>query len=273
MSGPAPWAGLCLRFYLGLGAPAVRQRRAGAVVRAAAGVSPELVAALVARHRGEESGGDGQVERINFRCSRVRLEGSAYFVKEFPRARLLHDLERILRCSRADRAWRAGHLLPHLGVPTPRPVGTAHVRHPGQSPVEYLATEWLSDARPFPRLLRGQRGEARAELLGEFVGELRRWRARGIYLRDLVKNVLVTEGERGRTYWLTDLDGLHPLRRPTFRRLLHHLSQLAHWAGPLSPEETELICKRALGEAAGPRRRAATAALRGQTRFASPEAW
>ena len=70
---------------------------------------------------------------------------------------------------------------------------------------------------------------------------------RGIYLRDLVKNVLVREQADGRSYWLTDLDGLHPYRPLTRSRVLRHMRQLAHWAGPISREEATTICEEYLG--------------------------
>jgi len=251
---------LCSRFYLGLGAPATWQSFPSCRVRAAGGYPPDLVLGLVSSYRG----GTGEAARINFRCARVTPSGSstAFFVKEFPRHHLLHDLERWVRCSRVDRAWRAGHLLPRVGVLTPRPVGTAQARGEGGTTVEYLVTEWLAEAVPLPDLLEGN-PEVRASALSEFARELRRWHQCGIYLRDLVKNVLVSRAGGERQYWLTDLDGLHPFRRLSRRRVLHQMGQLSEWAGRLSADEVELICGGYFGERRGSLREATAQALLG----------
>ncbi len=245
--------GLAVRFYLGLGAPAKRGSFARCLLRAAPAYPLELVQALVSRYRGASDAPEGAVQVINFRCARIRPAGcdGAFFVKEFPRHHALHDVERWLRCSRVDRAWRAGHLLPRLGVLTPRPVGTAQARLETRAVAEYLITEWLEGAAPFPQLLKGAGAERRAVLLQEFAREMARWHSCGIYLRDLVKNVLVTEAEEGRGYWLTDLDGLHPLRRVTRRRVLQQMRQLGHWAKPLRREEAKMTAETYLGEAHG----------------------
>ena len=240
-------------FYLGLGAPAARREFPECRVRAAAGYSPELVRELLALYLAlrrpsadPRLGGParaGTLGAINFRCARIVPADSqtAFFFKEFPRIHWLHDVERSLRCSRVDRAWRAGHLLPRLGVATPPPVGTAWARVNGR-PVEYLATEWLDDAVPFPGVVTAAPGPDRASLLAQFASEMRRWHDLGIYLRDLVKNVLVTSTLTQRQCWLTDLDGLHPARRPTRGRVLRQMRQLADRVGPLSPDEAQLIC-------------------------------
>jgi hypothetical protein len=242
---------LALPFYLGLHAPGAWQQFPEGWVRSAAGLSPDLMYKLVMLYRGERE--DGGVERLNFRCAKVTVSGSdeAFFVKAFPRHHALHDLERWLRCSRVDRAWRAAHLLPRLGVLTPKAVGTALMRGGDSGVVEYLATVWLEGAVPFPQMLSDLRGEARAQAVGEFAQAMRGWHARGIYLRDLVKNVLVTERGGVRRYWLTDLDGLHPFRRVNRRRLLHHMRQLRHWTGPLRPAEMQVICEAYLGRPRG----------------------
>jgi len=243
---------LGIPFYLGLRALATRQTYPECCVRAAAGRTPELVRALLTLYRGDDTAGAGSVEQINFRCAALTLgdTGERFFFKEFPRHHLLHDVERALRCSRVDRAWRAAHVLPHLRVLTPRAVGTVIARADHGPAVEYLATEWLDGAIPFPDYVRQseQRANARLPLLREFAGNLRHWHAQGVYLRDLVKNVLVREEARARSYWLTDLDGLHPYRWLTRSRILRHMRQLAHWVGPLHPEEAIAICRNYLGE-------------------------
>lgn len=258
------WIRLARRFYLGFGAPAVRRAFPESRVRAATGYSPDLVRDLVASYLalkrsdsdlrlGGPAPAGGRAEIINFRCARIAPAGSegAFFVKEFPRLHSLHDLERFLRCSRVDRAWRAGHLLPPLGVATPRPVGTAQTRIEGQI-VEYLVTEWIDDAAPFPGVVAAASGRDRGLLLEEFAGDMRRWHDLGIYVRDLVKNVLVTSTLVQREYWLTDLDGLHPARRPTRGRILRQMRQLSDWVGPLSPDEAGLICHTYLGREGHP---------------------
>ncbi len=229
-------------FYLGLGAPATRRRYPDCRVRAAAGYQPELMRTLLLAYRGE--GGDAQVRRINHRCAEVILpDGRHFFLKEFPREHAFHDLERALRLSRVDRAWRAAHLLPRLGINTPRAAGTAAARGLDGRTIEYLATEWLDGAGPFPDAVReAKSAEERLALLGEFARSLRLWHDQGVYLRDLVKNVLVTESEAHRRYWLTDLDGLHPVKRVTRQRLLWHMGQLAHHVRPVTANEAERIC-------------------------------
>ncbi len=263
-------ARLCLRFYLGLGAPCVLASYPDCRVRAAAGYSPDLIRALLALRRGKSEA--GEVREVNFRCRIITPAGSEkrFLFKDFPRSHALHDLERILRCSRVDRAWRAAHLLPRLGILTPAPVGTAFVIDNGQ-PMEYLATEWLPEAMPFHMRLRelnvrsedpasaaspsvilsgpngtrkGYRSNApgeRARMLVEFAGHMRRWHDSGIYLRDLVTNVLTRESPEDLEYWLTDLDQLHPIKRVTRTRLLRQMAQLARWTGPLTESEAETI--------------------------------
>ena len=245
--------GLRLRFYLGLGAPGVRRAYGDCAVRAAAGRDPDLVRRLVALYRGEAGAEAGSVETINFRCAVITLAGSSerLFFKEFPRHHRLHDVERALRCSRVDRAWRAAHLLPRLGILTPRAVGTAFARLEDGRPMEYLATEWLDGAAPYHMRVHELSGDsaARIALLGEFARQLRLWHDCGVYLRDLVKNVLTRWSEGGLEYWLTDLDQIHPARRVTTGRLLHQMRQLAHWTGPLAADEADAIVVSYLGDA------------------------
>ncbi|MCJ7751715.1 MAG: lipopolysaccharide kinase InaA family protein [Armatimonadetes bacterium] len=247
----ASQARLSLTFYLGLGAPAVRATYPECRVRAASGYSPEFVRTLLALRRGESDA--GTAEEINFRCVVISPAGSdqRFFFKDFPRGHALHDIERTIRCSRLDRAWRAAHLLPRLGILTPRPVGTILATEGGE-PGEYLATQWLPDALPYHLRLRAVEGlERRRRMLEEFARHLRRWHDCGIYLRDLVTNVLTRESPGGIEYWLTDLDQLHPYRRLTRKRLLHQIRQLARWTGPLSKEEAEIILRGYLGEVTG----------------------
>jgi hypothetical protein len=234
-------ARLAFRFYLGLGAPCQRATYPECRVRAALGYTPELVRGLIALRRGDSAA--GEVREINFRCRVITPTGSnlRFFLKDFPRRDALHDVERALRCSRVDRAWRAAHLLPRLGILTPAPVGAAVAPVEGQ-PMEYLVTEWLPDAVPYHLRLREVRErEDRARMLREFALRLRRWHDCGIYLRDLVTNVLTRESAQGREYWLTDLDQLHPLKRITRKRLLHQMAQLARWTGPLTEWDAATI--------------------------------
>jgi len=254
-------ARLSLTFYLGLAAPAARATYPECRVRAAAGYSPEFVRTFLALRRGESDA--GTVEEINFRCVAISPAGSdqRFFFKDFPRGHALHDIERALHCSRVDRAWRAAHLLPRLGILTPRPVGTILATEDGER-IEYLATEWLPDALPYHMRLRAVEGlERRRRMLDEFARHLRRWHDCGIYLRDLVTNVLTRESPEGIEYWLTDLDQLHPYRRVTQGRLLHQIRQLARWTGPLSEEEAEIILRGYLGRVEGKGARAMEKAL------------
>ena len=240
-------ARLSLRFYLGLGAPCQRAAYPECRVRAAAGYTPELVRDLLALRRGESEAGD--VEEVNFRCRVITPAGGGqrFFLKNFPRGHALHDLERMLSCSRVDRAWRAAHLLPRLGMLTPAAVGTGFARVDGQ-PMEYLVTEWLPDALPYHiRLRRTHDPAGRARMLREFALHLRHWHDSGIYLRDLVTNVLTRESPQGLEYWLTDLDQLHPIRLVTRKRLLHQMAQLARWTGPLTESEASAIISACLG--------------------------
>lgn len=238
---------LTVHFYLGLGAPRRVVQEAGYRLRAARGESPELVRAAVTQYR------EGAVAaRINFRCARAFVPGvkRAVFVKEFPRLRWVHGLESRLRCSRVDRSWRAAHLLPRLGLPTPQVIGSAQVRLAEGESIEYLVTEWREGLVPFPELLQ-QRPVFRRELLEEFARYLRRCHGSGVYLRDLVKNVLIAEAEGSRSFLLTDLDGLHPARWPNRNRVRFHFRQLAHWAGPFSEAEARAICAAYLGGRSG----------------------
>ncbi len=254
-------ARLSLRFYLGLGAPASRAAYPECRVRAAAGHRPELVRRLLALRRGEDE--DGEIEEVNFRCVVIRPAGEerGFFLKEFSRYHALHDVESALRCSRVDRAWRAAHLLPRMGILTPRPVGTILAFGEGKT-TEYLATEWLSDAVSFHFRLRDVDGAAaRRQMLCEFASHLRRWHDCGIYMRDLVTNVLTTSSPAGVEYWLTDLEQIHPIKRITCKRLLHQMGQFARWAGPLSREEAAAIVEAYLGSTTGSAARAIERAL------------
>lgn len=238
---------LNMRFYLGIDAPCVRRTLTECRVRAGSGYAPDLIRDLVTLYRAEPE----QVERINFRCAGIRRgdTGERFFLKEFPRLRAVHDLERQLRCSQADRAWRAGHLLPQYRILTPRPIGTAQV-HGGDGVTEYLATEWLEGTTAWSDVLRRSPRVQRQEILSEFAGHMRRWHDRGLYLRDLVNNVLVTQERGQRWYWLTDLDGLHPIRCFNRGRVLYQMRQLGKWARP-DPEEAELIARTYLAPSAG----------------------
>jgi hypothetical protein len=240
--------GFAVRFYLGLGAPCERRRYPECRVRAAKGYSPDLVRTLLAVYRGESQ--QGEAERIKPSCGRVTLVADAmpFFVKEFPSRGRANDLERWARLSRGERAWRAAHLLPRAGLATPRAIGAAQARGRDGRMVEYLMTEWLEGARPFPRAL--AETEARAELLREVAAFMRQTHRADIYTRDLVKNVLVVESEGERRYWLCDLDGLHPYRRVTAKRILFHMRQLAHHARP-TVSEARLICEAHLGTTEG----------------------
>jgi len=247
---------LAIPFYLGLGAPAERRRYADCQVRAAAGSDAELMRTLLLIYRGESAAGKRRA--INHRCAEIVLpagrpaqdsEGSfgvpegRFFFKEFPWHHRFHDLERWLRLSRVDRAWRAAYLLPGLGINTPRAVGTATARASNGRPIEYLATEWLEDARPFPEVVHAATNkEERLTLVCEFARHLRLWHDQGVYLRDLVKNVLVTAGGVERTFWLTDLDGLHPAKGVGRGRVIRHMQQLAHHVGALTAAEADAVC-------------------------------
>ena len=247
---------LGMPFYAGWGAPAVTRRYPECRVRAAKGRSTDLLRSLLAAYRGEAAEGVGAVEEINYRCAAITVAGTGerLFLKEFPRQHWFHGVERALGCSRVDRAWRAAHLLPRLGVLTPPAVGTVRSHTVEGAAVEYLATEWLDGAVPFPERLKaaGEEGGTRAAMLREVARAMRGWHELGIYLRDLVKNVLVRDGESGRSYWLTDLDSLHPYRWVTRKRLLRVMRQLGHWAGPLSREEAHAVCEAYLGNTEGP---------------------
>ena len=242
------------RFYLGLGAPGERRRYPECSARAARGYSPEFLRTLLAIYLGQAGDEVGTLERVNFRCGRITVPGqpAGFFFKEFPRHHFAHDLERRLRLSRVDRAWRAAHLLPKMGLLTPRAVGTVQRPDPGGEMMEYLATEWFGGGLPYPEALHlvGGDPDARAARLREFIALMGRCHDRGVYLRDLVKNVLVRDDAGQRTYWLTDLDGLHPIRRITRRRLLFHLGQLAYYC-PLTQDEAQLVCSTYLGTTRG----------------------
>jgi hypothetical protein len=196
---------------------------------------------------------DGEIEEVNYRCVVIGPAGEErrFFFKDFPRQHGLHDAERVLRCSRVDRAWRAAHLLPPMGILTPAPVGTA-IEFGESGATEYLATEWLPDAVPYHVRLRDVASEVeRRQMLCEFAGHLRRWHDCGIYMRDLVTNVLVRSTPAGLEYWLTDLDQIHPIKRVTRKRLRHQMRQLARWSGPLSADEAAAIIEAHLGRRTG----------------------
>jgi len=246
--------GLGVRFYLGLGAPGERRRYPECSVRSARGYSPEFLRTLLAIYLGKAAAEVGTMERVNFRCGRITVPGqpTEFFFKEFPRHHFAHDLERRVRLSRVDRAWRAAHLLPRMGLLTPRAVGTVQRPDVGGEMMEYLATEWFGGGLPFPDALSlvGSDLDARAVRLREFTELMGRCHDRGVYLRDLVKNVLVKDEVGQRTYWLTDLDGLHPIRRINRRRILFHLGQLAYYC-PLTQDEARFVCDTYLGTTQG----------------------
>ncbi len=251
MSDRGQALGFAVRFYLGVGAPAERRRYPEGVVRAAAGYAPELVRALVGLYLEQADPRVGTVERVNFRSARVTLResGATYFVKEFPRRHFAHDVERALRLSRVDRAWRGAHLLPSLGLDTPAAIGTASRRDDRGTVVEYLATEWVGGAVPFIEALPAA-GERRLSLLREVAALMRLAHRRGVYSRDFVKNVLVRQEGEARRYWLIDLDGLHPIRRVNRRRVLFHLREFGYYCSP-AEEEVGAVCEAYLGRVEG----------------------
>ena len=232
-----------VRFYLGIGVPTRYRRGPDGRFRTAAGRTPELLRDLRALHRGEADATVGTVNRFNFRCTRVTLaaSGESFFVKDFPRHHLAHDVERRLGLSRVDRAWRAAYLLPRFGVLTPAPVGSVQRPDADGAVTEYLVTEWVEGTLTFFKEFAAAATPAAREVrLREFVAFMALCHRRGVYLRDLVRNVLVREGEGRREHWLTDLDGIHPLRLVNTRRILFHMRQLAYYC-PLTPEEARLV--------------------------------
>ncbi|MBN1460719.1 MAG: hypothetical protein JXA57_14385 [Armatimonadetes bacterium] len=242
---------LCAQFYLGLHAPARKATYADCRVRAAADYEPDLIRDLFLVHRGQSD--SASITEVNFRCwiLRPRQHEGAFFLKRFPRRHALHDMERYLHCSRVDRAWRAAHLFPRLGLLTPKATGTILTTEAG-APVEYLITEWVSDGLSFHHRLRATAdSKTRSDMLQEFARQLRYCHDRGIYLRDLVTNVLTQESAEARQYWLTDLDQFHPLRGVTRGRLLHQIRQLARWTAPLTEEEITAIVTSYLGISSG----------------------
>jgi hypothetical protein len=237
-----------VRFYLGIGVPTRHRRYPDGRFRSAAGRTPELLRDLLALHRGEAEASAGSVDRFNFRCTRVTLaaSGESFFVKDFPRHHFAHDVERRVGLSRVDRAWRAAYLLPRVGVLTPSPVGSVQQPDADGAVMEYLVTEWVEGTVPFFKdFATAATPEAREVRLREFVAFMALCHRRGVYLRDLVRNVLVREVEGKREFRLTDLDGIHPLRLVNTRRVLFHMRQLAYYC-PLAPEEARLVRDRYL---------------------------
>lgn len=242
---------VCAQFYLGLHAPAHTATYPDCRVRAAADYEPDLIRDLFLVHRGGSD--SARITEVNFRCwiLRPREHEDAFFLKRFPRRHALHDMERYLRCSRVDRAWRAAHLFPRLGLLTPKAAGTILTTEAG-APVEYLVTAWVPDGLSFHHRLRAAADlKTRGDMLQEFARQLRYCHDRGIYLRDLVTNVLTQDSQEGRRYWLTDLDQFHPVRGVTRGRLLHQLRQLARWTSPLTETEVTAIVTSYLGVASG----------------------
>jgi hypothetical protein len=136
-----------------------------------------------------------------------------------------------------------------MGVLTPAAVGSAFAVVDGQ-PMEYLVTEWLPDAVPYHLRLREMRDRGdRARTLQQFAQHLRSWHGSGIYLRDLVKNVLTRGSAQSLEYWLTDLDQLHPIKHITRKRVLQQMRQLSLWTGPLTEWEADTIAMAYLGRA------------------------
>jgi len=232
---------LCRRFYTRLDAPIHHGTIDGIRIRAAAAYKPEFVHALIDLYHSKSAA--GQVKTVNFRSKIVTPNGSTkrYFVKEFVKYHALHDLERAIRYTRADRVWRAAYLLPTLGFLTPPPVGLAVISDSTGEATDYVVTEMVEGGIPYHERVMPLSGHARRAMLHEFVIYLRQLHDSSIYLRDLLTNVLTRESGGNLEYWLTDLDQFHPYRRITRKRLLHHMFQLARWTGPLSEDETNDI--------------------------------
>ena len=51
----------------------------------------------------------------------------------------------------------------------------------------------------------------------------------------------VAEGER--KYWLTDLDGVHPVKKVTRERVIGHMRQLVHHVGFRTATEAKAVCE------------------------------
>jgi tRNA A-37 threonylcarbamoyl transferase component Bud32 len=154
------------------------------------------------------------------RSTRVTIRDERFVLKEFRTKGLLARLGDLLRGSRARRAFRKGHLLELLGIPTARVLAYAG---PRSSPSHLLCER----VRPGTRLgiaLREAAPGPRAALLLELGHLLGRLHGAGLSHRDLKeKNILIDEAGR---CVLVDLDGLCVRGRVSDRRAGKDLDRL-----------------------------------------------
>ena len=92
--------------------------------------------AFIAQGQLYKTGGSATVARID-------LAGRTLVIKRYNIKHFWHALKRCWRPSRAWRAWREGHRLLALGIPTARPLAVLERRYCGLRGVAYLITEHL----------------------------------------------------------------------------------------------------------------------------------
>lgn len=159
-------------------------------------------------------------------------DGDACFcVKEYRRAGWLDAAKRLLRGSRATRAWRGAARLALAGLTTPEPLAVAE-----RGRADYLVTRYVAGTEALDLLLADRFGgalpqaeiAAKRELIRSLAPWLRRAHDEGVYHDDWsAKNILAAErGGRWHFYFL-DFESVSGRKRLTWRRRAKNLAQLS----------------------------------------------
>ena len=207
-----------------------------------AGSRQVLSEALRAHRRALASGVGVLKDGRRSAVTRVQVGNISACVKEY-RANGVDRLKDRLRVSRAERAWRAAHVLAERGIATPEPMAVVE-----RGGTRHLLTRYVTAARPLDRLLLERFAAplsalerlAKLSLLHALGGWVRRIHDQGIYHGDWsAKNVLAVESEGVWSFLLLDLESVAPGRRLTTRRRAKNLGQLSD--PPLDLTPTDLM--------------------------------
>jgi tRNA A-37 threonylcarbamoyl transferase component Bud32 len=156
--------------------------------------------------------------------------------KRYSRRNLWKVVSGTFKASRANRAWRLGHLLRGMGIATPRPLVAVTPRSLSRRVDSYLATEFVEGfplhqfaerLSGLPRLSQTRAAASVAENVGGLLGRLH---AAGFRHRDLKTGNILIAGDLARPATvaavLIDLDGVSRRRLLNRSLRLRDLSRL-----------------------------------------------
>jgi tRNA A-37 threonylcarbamoyl transferase component Bud32 len=179
------------------------------------------------------------------RSSTVVLHGSDSVLKAFHPRRIASRLGNLWRGTRARRAFRQGHRLELLGIPTPRVLAFADGHQSLFASRSWLITELVPEATHATAFLASVTDPSRTDRflrdVGALVGRLHR---SGLAHRDLKgRNILRTVDDHA---ILVDLDGLKDqgcVSRAVQRRDLARLFRSAREVPQLEPRKARVFLR------------------------------